>query len=273
MEFAYSPTCLNRFLLVWLHITLFFIVSLHCIPLLLLLLIKHKLSFSLLRWCWSGWRLMELYKLYQNFSEITKAEWFIITETLYLWQNVQTYGREKENKKTSNFQYPRVSRPGAFTQAFQPSVNYSGRQRRTRSLSAITLHSSLSSVSNINVMAFIFLSRLWRGKHLSRLLSLSHLSVNMWHFKKTKETNCALVTSAWSGHLKATVWKTCEDKRLIVSLLSQRHEAEVLYYLWYLNWRPTSVLSEMTHCLWVFSSSFFFSTHLIPWGKVWTDRR
>lgn len=146
----------------------------------------EKTFFLFWDWYWSGWRLMGFYKLYQNFSEITRAMWFIISEILYLRQMSKPM-EEKRRKKASNFQYPCGPRRRAFNQAFQPSVNYSRQRKRTRTLSAITLHSSLPSVSNINVMAFIFSSRLWtREASLKAAVSL-YLSVSQYvAFEKDK---------------------------------------------------------------------------------------
>lgn len=108
---------------------------------------------------------------------------------------------EKGKKKNIKLSIPHGPQRWAFYQAFQPSVNYSRQRRRTRTLSAITLHSSLPSVSNINVMAFIFSSRLWtREASLKSALSHFLLSVNKWHLNK--KNTCALVSDAWSGHLK-----------------------------------------------------------------------
>lgn len=97
---------------------------------------------------------------------------------------------EKRQKKNIKLSIPRGPQRWAFYQAFQPFVNYSRQRRRTRTLSAITLHSSLPSVSNINVMAFIFSSRLWtREASLKSALSLTSCCQSIYDIcgKKKKE--------------------------------------------------------------------------------------
>jgi len=135
-------------------------------------------------------------------------------------------------EKTLNFQYP--CEPWAFYKAFQPSVNYSRQRRRTRTLSAITLHPPLPSVSNINVMAFIFSRRLWTRGQCSSLHSFPLLICqSIYDIWRNKKPQCALVPNGWSGHLKTAVWK---NKRYSIKrwglgcyLLSHNWESE--YYI------------------------------------------
>lgn len=154
-------------------------------------------------------------------------------------------------------------------------MNYSRQWRRTRTLSAITLHSSLPSVNNINVMAFIFSSRLrTRGAPLEPGLSL-FLSANQCMIFGEK-IHIVLGDQCLQWAFKNNCLKTFKEERFIVYflivrmwvfLVSHDWESEVLYHLWYLNWCPTSIKSKMTHYMWL------LSTHLIPSGRALIDFR
>lgn len=131
--------------------------------------------------------------------------------------------RGEEKRKTSNFQCSCGPQRRAFNQAFQPSVNYSRQRRRTRTLSAITLHFSLPSVSNINVIAFIFSDRLRvREASFKPPLSLSLsfcLSVNIWHLKTTHRDRHTQWWPVPKGQFKNECLATCEDKCFSMYLL------------------------------------------------------
>lgn len=133
---------------------------------------------------------MELYMCYQNVSEISRVMWFITTEILYLRQNVKTYSRDKRKEKHQTFSAPPGTRRQAFYQAFQLSLNYSRQWRRKRTLSAIILHSFLPSVSNINVIAFIFSGRLGTREVSLNPVHLFLTVSQIMTFEEKKTTMC-----------------------------------------------------------------------------------
>ena len=182
VEFAYFSTCLNKILL---DDPVFAALLVDSQPTVLSLLItKNLFVFFLESDSLVVWRLMSFWSFIRTWvKSLIHHLWDTVLKTKRL--NLQ---ERKGERKTSNFQNPRGPWRRAFYQAFQPSVNYSRQRRRTRTLSAITLHSSLPSVSNINIMAFIFSSRLWaREASLKSALSLSlFLSVRQYMtFEKT----------------------------------------------------------------------------------------
>lgn len=125
-------------------------------------------------------------------------------------------------------------------------MNYSRQWRRTRTLSAITLHFSPHSVSNIKVMEFIYSSWL-----RTSLLSFSLLlSVNLWDLKKT-HTVSALVAIASS--FKNEYLKSARNYRTLQMYQSNHY--------WFVPFKKMHVKNIHLCCFGLFVLfSFFLKT-------------